>query len=376
MEQVDAATWDRLVAHSSFFMNRVYLQALEQAGPTALRHRYAVVERDGVPVAAVTAQIFDVTGERLAEAQEQMPGLGASVRNAALRVMGGSVVLCGNLFSTGPHGVAVAAGLEPARVWPAAIEALERIREAEPEENRPAYIFFKDVPSGDPTCPETVLRDAGFRRVKTGPDMVLDIPSEWKSHEDYFAALRAKYRKAARNVFEAIEESGCVVEVVGDLEAEAEALHALYAQVAGHAQAHILSFPPTYLPALAKAAGDRFRCTAIRRDGALIGFMTVLKDGDTLAAGYCGFDYAANVRFPIYFRLLHTIVADAFEFGCRSISFGRTTVEPKRRLGAKPAPLAGWIRHNNPVVNFAIRPLARMISQEAAPKRRPFKQEM
>jgi len=128
--------------------------------------------------------------------------------------------------------------------------------------------------------------------------------------------------------------------------------------------------PESYLPALARALGpDRFRCTLLRRGDDVAGFVTTLKDGDTAIGYYIGIDYAANEQVPVYLRLLQATVADAISLGCRQLSLGRTALEPKARLGAKPLPLSVWVRHRVSVMNYLIRPLLGAIPHDEPPER-------
>jgi hypothetical protein len=67
------------------------------------------------------------------------------------------------------------------------------------------------------------------------------------------------------------------------------------------------------------------------------------------------------------------VVADAIALGCRSLSFGRTALEPKARLGATAAPLRIWVRHRVPIANLLLRNLLHVVPHEEAPVRSPFK---
>ncbi|MBK8269327.1 MAG: hypothetical protein IPK83_13885 [Planctomycetes bacterium] len=64
-----------------------------------------------------------------------------------------------------------------------------------------------------------------------------------------------------------------------------------------------------------------------------------MKDGDTAVGYYLGYDKATNETVPVYFRLLHAVIADSIAMGCKRLSLGRTALEPKARLGARPVPL-------------------------------------
>src|SRR5262249_56972302 len=105
----------------------------------------------------------------------------------------------------------------------------------------------------------------------------------------------------------------------------------------------------------------------------IAGFVTTVKDQETAVGYYIGFDSKTNSQAPLYFRLLQTVVEDAIQMGCRQVSFGRTALEPKARLGAKPEPFHIWVRHRVPAMNMLVRGLLHSIPHDEAPERSPFK---
>ena len=50
-------------------------------------------------------------------------------------------------------------------------------------------------------------------------------------------------------------------------------------------------------------------------------------------------------------------VADAIAWRCTRLSLGRTALEPKAGLGAKPEPMSVWVRHRVPTFNWILRGL-------------------
>jgi hypothetical protein len=125
---------------------------------------------------------------------------------------------------------------------------------------------------------------------------------------------------------------------------------------------------------MARALGDDFRCTAVRRGDEILGFVTSLRDGPTAIAYYIGFDRAAAAEgVPIYLRLLHATIGDAITWGCQRLSLGRTALEPKAALGAKPEPMTVWLRHRVPALNWLMRGVLGAVPHDEAPERNPFK---
>jgi len=172
---------------------------------------------------------------------------------------------------------------------------------------------------------------------------------------------------------EQVAAAGCSLERIEDADRHAYTLHSLYLQVHQRQRMRLVTLSPGFIPALSAAFGSAFRCTVLRRGDQMLGFVTTLKDRDTAVGYYIGFDTQANAEIPIYFRLLNAAVEDGIQMGCHEISFGRTALEPKARLGARPVPLHVWIRHRVPAMNLLVRGLMQTITHEEAPDRSPFK---
>lgn len=153
----------------------------------------------------------------------------------------------------------------------------------------------------------------------------------------------------------------------------AENLHRLYVQVHSNAKFRPVTLRSDFLPTLADYLGDDFRCRVIKRDGQLLGFVTSLRDRDTAVAYNIGFDRRAALEIPLYVRLLNAVVEDGISLGGQRLSLGRTALEPKARLGAKPQPMRVLVRHRIPMLNMLVRALLHTIEHDEAPERNPFK---
>jgi hypothetical protein len=270
--------------------------------------------------------------------------------------------------------VAFASGENPAAIWPGVAEAIYRFRRAEKLAGETDFAMVMDITAAQPAAADA-MRRYSYRAFETDPDMVLEIPTAWKNFDGYLAELNKKYRKAAKGIASDVEKAGFKVERLTGLSAHAARLHALYMQVHAHNSMRLVTLHAQYLPALEEALGQDFRCTVVRRGDEIAGFVTTLKDGDTAVGYYIGHDYAANAEAPIYLRLLQAVFADAIELGCKRVSYGRTALEPKARLGAQARPLQVLIRHRNPMLNAIMRRALRpLVPKNEAPERNPFKE--
>jgi hypothetical protein len=236
--------------------------------------------------------------------------------------------------------------------------------------------MVKDITNAFATGASALSRFS-YRQLETEPNMVLDISPKWQTYEDYLASLTSRYRKQAKDIAKEVAAAGLQVELLDgpdEVARHAEAIHALYLQTHHNARVRLVTLSPKFLPTLAAQLGRDLRCTILKSDDQLLGFVTTVRDGETAVGYYIGFDRKANADVPIYFRLLQAVVDDAIKFGCRSLSLGRTALEPKARLGARPDPFRIWIRHRIPLLNVLVRGLLHTISHhDEPPERNPFK---
>jgi hypothetical protein len=366
--------WHSLTAKGSVFLQTRYLRALEQTAPENPSPRYALVFHGDKPVAAVALQIVTIAGSTLMhEKPDQKPKLlGRMVKSLGSGLKERALV-CGNLLAWGNHGVAFAPDEDPAALWPAIAEVIYRIRRAEKLSGQTDFALIKDLSEHEFAHAESLERFS-YRSVETDPDMVLAIRPEWRSYEDYLGGLEGKYRRSAKNIAKEITGAGCVVEDLTDLQPHGARLHQLYTSVQQKASIRPISLHHNYLPSVATALGGDFRCTVVRKESDLLGFITTVKNGASAIAYYVGFDRSAAETMPIYLQLLHASVASAISLGCKRLSLGRTALEPKAGLGAKPLPMKIWLRHRTPVLNVAIRSMLGAIPHDEPPVRNPFKE--
>jgi hypothetical protein len=374
--QLNSAMWDAAVDGSSVFLSRPYLRVLEAHRPPNLEPRYALVTDGDTAIAAVACQVVTLDADRVGKKRPSPGVLSRALRPALHRLKGvlrERVLVCGNLLTWGQHAVAFSeAGRQnPERSWSAVAEALYRIRRAERISGGSDLSLIKDFASGGGPVP--VLGSAGFRRIETEPNMALAIDPAWKNYDDYLAALDGKYRKSVRQIFKEIETGGALLEGCANIAPLADDFHRLYMAVQDNNALRPVSAPASYLAALGATFGDGVRTSVIRRDGKLLGFVVTLRDGDTAVGYHIGFDREAAESLPLYLRLLHAVVADAIDLKCRSLSLGRTALEPKARLGARPEPMEMWVKHRTGGLNFAIGTLLGSIEHAEAPERNPFK---
>jgi len=365
LRYLNMTDWDNVTRGQSFFFSSEYLKMLESVCPENLELRYALIGNSDGPVAAVCMQIVRISAAQFGQLTDAPSRITEKIAQR--------VLVCGNLLTYGMHAVCFAPNAD-ATIWHGVAETLYRIRRAEKLSGQPDIVLIKDIPETVKTQ-SALLGKLSYTAVETEPNMVLTLDPKWRTHADYLAGLTSKYRSAVKQqIFKPFDEAGCELVVLSDIREHAKTLQDLYLQVHSNADLRPFTLRPEYWTALAETAGDKLVIHGVRRQNKLIGFIATLKDGDTAFAYHIGFDRdVAQTGIPIYLRLLHASLEQAIAFGCRQVSFGRTALEPKARLGCEPEPMHVWVRHRQPMLNQFIRPLLRFIQPNDAPELNPFK---
>jgi hypothetical protein len=366
--QLSRDAWESVVAGHSIFHSAAYQLAFERVRPANIEPRHALIFDGERPVAAMCLQIATL----------DLSHVGNPARARAWRSLGRKmrqrVLICGNLLAYGVHGVCRTADSDRDAVWQAVTEVMYRVRRAEKLAGKTDIVLLKDFTTEERVA-SAVLAKLSYGAVETEPNMVLHIDPAWRSHEDYLASLASKFRSDIKNrVFRKFEEAGLAIERLDDVAAEAPRLQELYLQVHGNAMLRPFTLGVDYWRELAALAGPAATIHVARRGAETLGFIVTLRDGDTAFAYHIGFDRAAAADgTPIYLRLLHASLAQAIAQGSRRVSFGRTALEPKARLGCVPETTYVWARHRHPLMNQLLQPMLGLIEHDEAPALTPFK---
>lgn len=375
---LDGRLWDTVAEHGSIFIGRTYLEMLESSGMQDVSHRYALIFDGNRPIACVAVQLYDWQAEQLMMKDESddtnaLHKAWDELRHRALKGMGQKLLVCGNLVSSGLHGVAIHPDADRKSAWSGIAEALYRIRRAERLTGQFDFILVKDF-KGSEVNRADALETYSYRRIKADPDMVLELPEDCGNFDDYLALLNTKYRGRLKRIRRQVEEAGMRIEHLTGVATHDAQLHALYSQVERQATVRTAALPLGYFGKLAERFPDDVRFSVIRKENEIPGFISTIRETDgTALAYYVGMDYETNRKVPLYLRLLQCVVEDALAMGCHRISFGRTAAEPKAALGARPVDTWFLARHRLPAANWFVRKLFPLLPYEEAQERNAFR---
>ncbi len=365
MRTIDADEWDALVPAGSGALSHGYLRAWEQSELAGLRSCPVLAYGRGSsrPVAACPGYFYklDLIGVRLPAAAGLMgrlrriwPGLLSPLTYE----LGSPAPLTNPFFTADPS-------LRPQAVKELITAALE-----EGDRSGAQFLLVQNFTSlSGPAADE--LRQLGFAGVPILATAVVELCFD--SFEEYLSAMRAQYRRRARQAMKRSQDLH--VEQVYDFADLADELARLWRSIfdrATEVKREILT--PAHFRALSQLDGASV-LLARRKDDSIVGFALLLADRPWLSFLQCGFGRGTAESEGVYFRLLYEIVRVGIEGGFRQVDLGITTLEPKLDVGGVPVPLFAWVRHRNPMIQRLLRALAAgPLRPRHAEPRRVFKE--
>lgn len=374
--------WELAAPKHDLFLQREFLEIVENYPPEGMRFGYLVFYKNEFPVGVALCQIKYFKGdENINELDEPRKepcffnGLALWFKRWVAGKAAADILICGNMLLTGEHGfyfdyssvsMAEAAGqLE---------KALDEVVSTMGREGvKMPVILVKDI---EPVHHEQgrVLVKKGFTEFEIQPNMVLDL--SFANFDEYLAAMSTKYRTRARRAFKKLD--GIVKKEMSadDIRQQLPAMYKLYKDIANNAGFNMVDLNQSYLLGLKEQLGGRFRAFAYYLDGRLVAFYTTILNGDELEAHFLGYDKASNHDYQLYLNILYDIVGIGLDAGCHKIVFARTALEIKSSIGATARQLWCYLRHQNSFANkFAGTILDYLKPVETWLPRHPFKEE-
>lgn len=341
-------SWDE-VAHDNAFLQTPYLTVLEESAPTNMQCFYIGIFENSALIGVALAQYLNLN--KLESFGERDKCLKTYVRDFVFRNFGSHALFLGNNMITGQNGYAFTKEIDSKTIGEILYKCAAEITQHFKKQHIKIHIVsFKDFYQD---CAAELKQSvfAAMYEFNTQPNMVLKLRPEWKSDEDYVAALSKKYRdqyKRAHKKFEGIETRELSL---SDIVSEEARIYELYYHVATNAPFNTFFLAKNHFSSFKKQCGDRFVLVGYYLNGILIGFHTLLLNGNTLETYFLGYDEQVQKEKMLYLNMLYNMTKFGIEKQFKKIIFGRTALEIKSSIGAEPVVMSGFIYHNTKLIN-------------------------
>lgn len=363
--------WDSL-AINNLFLSKDYMKILEKSAPKNMQCYYIGLFKENDLVGIALSQYINLN--QLDSFGERDQCIKTILRNFLFKRYSSQVLLIGNNMLTGQNSfsfsdkIDMKEGLQTLKKASKALVTILKKRGIKIH-----LISFKDFPGSE----TEYFQQAGFQdyyQFSTQPNMVFNIDTQWNSEQDYINALSKKYRdqyKRARKKAEGIIKKKLDLD---DIIKQEEKIYDLYFHVAKNAYFNTFFLAQNHFRVLKEILKDEFLFYGYFQDNELIGFNTIIKNGDVMDTYFLGYDENFQREKMLYLNMLYDIIGYSIKKGFKKIIFARTALEIKSSVGAKPQQIYGYIKHLNPIIDSKIEKLFSYLEPTVDWKERnPFK---
>ena len=363
--------WNSL-AVNNIFLTKEYLEILEKSAPLNMTCHYIGIFDNSELVGIAVSQFLDLN--QLDSFGDRDKCIKSSIRNIVFKNFCSHVLLLGNNMLTGQNAWAFSTKIDVKILQNEVLNAMEALKEQFKASGKKVHISsIKDFETKEiGTFHPAIKKD--YFQFSTQPNMVFTILENWKTEQDYIAALSKKYRdqyKRARKKAEGIEKRKLGLHEIIAFEEE---IYNLYYHVAKNAPFNTFFLAKNHFRVFKEILKDKFLFYGYFIDNKLIGFNTLIKNGTAMDTYFLGYDDSIQKEKMLYLNMLYDMIAYSINKGFKEIVFARTALEIKSSVGAKPIEVYGFIKHESKLIDKCTQTIFNYLEPKTEwQERNPFK---
>ena len=335
--EVPGLLWDEGFAPP--LEGRWWYEVLEQSGlEDQFIFIYAVVERDGSPVALAPMFVADVPIELVVPA-ELMPLFGM-VGRVFPAVMAQRTLFVGSPCAD-EGTIGVLPGVDRVEVFLAIAQAMRRIA----RRHRALMLVWKDMPQAYAADMAIAAPKTGLFSTPSFPGAEVAFVSTDKA--DVFARMKPSHRQQLkRKLRRSSEQAPLDITVIQQPDGlMMDEIFGLFKQTYDKAETRFERLDIQFFQRIATEPAAHFLMLRHKTDGQLVAFMLLLDLGDAVINKFIGIDYQRPRDWMLYFRLTDAAIDWALTRGARRLQSGQTGYRVKIELGHSLTPLLNFARH-------------------------------
>jgi len=340
--------WNHL-AKKNIFLSKEYLQILETAAPQNMDCCFIGLFQEKELIGICVSQFLDLS--QIPSFGERDHCLRTKIRNFVFKRFGSRVLILGNNMLTGQNGIAFIEKKQNKSLFKLLKEVANALeKKYQKKGKKPHLTIFKDFSETEITNFNLPEFDS-FYRFSTQPNMIFNIKHSWETFDDYIADKTKKYRdqfKRARKKSDSLHKQKMSLTEIQKHQTE---IHNLYMNVAKKAAFNTFYLGENHFEIFKKNLKDHFLFYGYFENNKLIGFNTLIKNGNDIDTYFLGYDDKYQKEKMLYLNMLYDMIGYSINKKYKRIIFARTALEIKSSVGAKAVDTFGLIKHNNPILN-------------------------
>ncbi len=379
-EAIPDAEWNSLNYENDLFTDLDYLRGMQKTAPSEMTFRYALLRKNEEIIGAFIFQVPHLDPASVAKITAPLTnqqclvlgGLGEWITRSRKEV-GVRVLISGNSFVSGKHGIMIAEGADHSIVFGALPNIVKLIVKEDVLPQEISIIIVKDYFSDDKVKPEAYLKKKNYHTFVVEPEMIVKVRPEWIFFEDYMLSMEKKYRNRAKSVATKSNQLQEANLTAKEIEEQLNDIYPLYRNLHDKADFRLSALTPAYFVEMKSRFPEKFNLITYSLHGKIVGFRSYFASNSQIEAHFIGIDYSINRELNLYLRILYDYVKDAIDSNKTELLLGRTAAEIKSTVGAVAHDLTCYIRHRNIVSNQILRPFVEFLAPSEWTPRTPFK---
>lgn len=366
--------WDGV--QPGFFMSERFLGVVETVPPEGMTFLYSMVREDGRVKAIIPAQIMLYEADKSLSNPLQEAAAGwrdELMQKIKLHLAGWiklKTLVVGNLLLTGEHAVCGVPSAEHEQLLTWAVPRM--LQHLKKQGQKISLIFVKDFFDQPGVTP---MNPCCYFRFKAHPNMIMELPDQWESFDDYLQALSSKYRVRANRALKKAANLQCRTLSPEDVDNHKFQMYGLYEQVVKNADFNLFHLHPDYFSTMHKNFRGQFFLHGFFIRHEMVGFCSYFIHDHTLEAHFLGYDHRLNTTVQLYLNMLFKLIDFAIHHRVKRIIMGRTAMEIKSSVGAIGYNMHCYLRHTNPFINALLPRIYRTLETDFSwIPRSPFKE--
>ena len=363
------ASWKN-TANNDLYLEFDFLKAIEEL-PIIGIQPYYVVETFNDQITRLF--YFQVKEFRLREALKfDRNTLAGKLKWLLSKWINFKCLVSGNILVTGNHGSFIKGGEHKffdEELFPFIVVVQSQIKSY--FQDNTSMILVKDFFKSEKT--NRKLHYA-YTKAEIDPNMILEIPTEWTSFDDYLVSLKAKYRVNYKRAIKLLGDVKSKELDIECLEKYSLVMHSLYTNIAINANFNLFQLSEDYFVTLKKNLGELFNIVGLFHNQKMVGFFSYTDNANHIDAHFLGFDPEGNVKSQLYLNMLYMLTEIAILRKKKTLILSRTAIEIKSSIGAKPYDMVSYFRSKYWLFNIILKTVFGFFKPETNRKmRHPFK---
>ena len=341
-------SWNDL-SKTNIFLSKDYLRVLEKSAPANMICNFIGLFDSENLVGIALSQMVNSIG--VSSSDEKRSCLKSKIRDLVFKQFASNVLLIGNNMLTGQNAFCFSDKLSFENGIVLIQKATLQLEKDFRNQGKKIHLTsYKDFDSADSESFKIKIFSE-YYKFEIQPNMIFDIPTNWNSNEDYILALSKKYRdqyKRSHKKAEGIIKCKLSLE---EIIIHNNRINELYLNVTKNAPFNTFYLAKNHFVEFKKQLGHNFLFYGYFIDDVLIGFNTLIKNGNTIDTYFLGYDDNFQREKMLYLNMLYDMIGYSINKKFKKIIFARTALEIKSSVGAKPKIMFGFVKHHNRIIN-------------------------